>query len=426
MFTLAIIQFPGSTGVIELQRCAKAAGFATKVISWNQPNQAVGFDAYVLPGGFSFGDYSRSGLVAAHSVVMRVIKLAAAAGKPVIGFGNGFQILIESGLLPGLPNVGLAGGVGENIRVTGGSVQGVGYYHADTYIQSVAEAGRCALNVAMPEGSVIHAPSSQRYGRLVLAHELLLELERHDQILYKYCTVQGVVQNQFPTTPNASVWGIVGICNPLGNVVGCMAHPERTESGEVLFESLRLYIEKSLPTTPTYQLEWKAPNINVETYQPSDNSLELFIHAISDKYGTTVLTQLLQQYGFIVELDYLQHWEIWYKDPQLDRVTLAQHIMNSGELIVSPDQRYSIEAPQTKPDSVRILVRSIDDYEGKLMTRLLRDHFGLTTIDVMHQGIFWTVRFPNQNRATALKNLSDILQTYILYNPYIHECLIIN
>ena len=174
---------------------------------WHQSEDLAGFDAVILPGGFAYGDYLRTGAIARFSPVMKAIEKFAGAGGLVLGICNGFQILLEAGLLPGamLRNKGLRFICRHvHIRVE----------TTDTPFTCSAERGQVlTIPIAHSEGSYFCGP------------ETLAELKRNDQIVFRYTTPDG--REQPEANPNGSLANIAWICNRERNVVGLMPHPER-------------------------------------------------------------------------------------------------------------------------------------------------------------------------------------------------------
>ncbi|MFN8276207.1 MAG: phosphoribosylformylglycinamidine synthase subunit PurQ [Chitinophagales bacterium] len=182
-------------------------------------------DIIVLPGGFSYGDYLRTGAIARFSPVMdAVVKFAEEGGK-VLGICNGFQILCEAGLLPGalLRNTAMKYSC-KNVWL-----QPVSYY--------------TDLTRSIPKGRILKIPIAHGDGRYFADEKTLAEIERNDQILFRYCDENGRITES--ANPNGSEGNIAGICNAGRNVFGMMPHPERAaeralgnEDGRLLFESL--------------------------------------------------------------------------------------------------------------------------------------------------------------------------------------------
>ena len=424
MFRIAVIQFPGTNCEHETKRSLENAGLQAELVRWNERDGLDQYDGYVLPGGFAYEDRSRAGIVAAQDPIMDIIKQEAHKGKPVIGICNGCQILVETGLVPGLDNDTLAGAVMVNTRVKEGEIIGTGFYHDQVYLKNVAQTGRSCVTMDIPQGATVPASVANGEGRFVFPNDLLLELEKHDQILFKYCTSDGTVLNDFPTNPNGSEWGIAGLCNREGNVVAYMPHPERQDTGVPLFESLREYLETN-PTPKPYDIDWTPPESVVETYTPSPEAIQLYVGLkITDNAANTV-ELVLQQEGFGVQVSRQTHWEIWHSAGQ-DQVTgVVDTIIQSGEILNTNKETYTTEFTQPS-QSVSLLVRFADDYEGKAVSATLQNRFDLTQINNIQKGELWTLHFPNEPvEQKRLEQAIKILQTYILYNPYAQECLLV-
>jgi phosphoribosylformylglycinamidine synthase I len=220
-----VVVFPGSN-------CDHDAWYALgKVLHqpveflWHQSEQIKGFDAILLPGGFSFGDYLRTGAIARFSPVMRAVEQFARGGGLVLGICNGFQILCEAGLLPGVlqRNAGMRFVCRQvHIRVE----------NTDTPFTAAARPGQ-----------VLQVPIAHGDGNYYCDAATLAELERNKQIVFRYTTPDG--REDAAANPNGSLANIAGVCNSQRNVVGLMPHPERavetalgSADGVVIFRSL--------------------------------------------------------------------------------------------------------------------------------------------------------------------------------------------
>ncbi|MBH0053024.1 MULTISPECIES: phosphoribosylformylglycinamidine synthase subunit PurQ [unclassified Salinibacterium] len=200
---VGVITFPGSLDDRDAQRAVKLGG-GEPVALWHGDHDLKNVDAIVLPGGFSYGDYLRAGAIAAHSPIMSEVITAANAGMPVLGICNGFQILVESHLLPG----GL-------VRNDHGDFvcrdQKLRVENVDT-----------AWSNGFKEDEEIIIPLKNGEGGYIADQETLDRLEGEGQVVFRYLEVN----------PNGSANDIAGISNARGNVVGLMPHPEHaTEPG---------------------------------------------------------------------------------------------------------------------------------------------------------------------------------------------------
>jgi phosphoribosylformylglycinamidine synthase I len=231
MTRVAVVRFPGSNCDFDTLRAAERYG-AEAYFVWHRDVDLRRATIVILPGGFSYGDYLRSGAIARFSPVMQAVKQHAAGGGPVLGICNGFQILCEAHLLPGalMRNAGLTF-VSKPVDVT--------VERTDTVFTSDYETGsRLRLPVAHGEGRFVAAPDTLRM------------LESEGRVVLRY--VAATERSPFQPNPNGSANHIAGICNAEGNVVGIMPHPERAADrllgltgGSGFFTSLMAWHQES-------------------------------------------------------------------------------------------------------------------------------------------------------------------------------------
>jgi phosphoribosylformylglycinamidine synthase len=192
---------------------------------WHKDKEIGELDLVIVPGGFSYGDYLRSGAIARFSPIMEAVQDYVKKGFPVLGICNGFQILLEAGLLPGamLHNEKLRF-VCKNVNIR-------------------VESNRSIFTSDMKEGTVLNVPVSHGEGNYFIDDEGLTELKEHEQIAFRYCDANGNVTKE--ANFNGSVDSIAGITNKQGNVLGMMPHPERamesllgSSDGIPFFESI--------------------------------------------------------------------------------------------------------------------------------------------------------------------------------------------
>jgi phosphoribosylformylglycinamidine synthase I len=221
----AVVVFPGSNCDADTHWVLDMVAGIEADYAWHTETELAGYDAIILPGGFSHGDYLRSGAVAAKAPVMGAVRAAAGRGVPVLGICNGFQVLLESGLLPGamLHNAGI------DFRCE--------WVHLRTETTDTA-----FTNAALPK-LVLRLPIAHGEGNYHAPPELLAQLHDEDRVVFRYCDAAG---DPSPgANPNGSVDDIAGICNEARNVVGLMPHPERASEpdlgsvdGRVFWDSL--------------------------------------------------------------------------------------------------------------------------------------------------------------------------------------------
>jgi phosphoribosylformylglycinamidine synthase I len=202
---VAVVRFPGSNCETETLEAVRKAGGEALLLDYRS-RDLEGADAVILPGGFSYGDYLRSGAIARFSPVMQAVRAHSDAGGAVIGICNGFQILCEAQLLPG--------------ALLHNAQQRFNARPVDVRIERTDTA--CTADYE--DGQVIRIPLAHGEGRFVASDETIATLEGANQVVLRYVQVEG---SDAPANPNGSVADIAGICNPAGNVVGFMPHPER-------------------------------------------------------------------------------------------------------------------------------------------------------------------------------------------------------
>ncbi len=234
---IAIISFPGNNCEVESLRAVKRAGMEAVFFKWNDAReQLADVNGYFLPGGFSYEDRGRSGMVAARDPLFAFLHEEAERGKVIIGNCNGAQMLVESGLIP-LDR-------GLKMRLERNAIKGgaVGFINEWVWITPTCTRERCATSDW--EGTM-HLPIAHGEGRFMTKDkDLWKHLKENGQMAFSYCDTQGKVAADDPVvTPNGSTFAIAGLCNPAGNVVALMPHPERTPNGDPYFASMKRWIE---------------------------------------------------------------------------------------------------------------------------------------------------------------------------------------
>lgn len=226
---IAVIQFPGSNCEMETARAVEFAGMRAEVFRWNRnPKELEKFHGFVLGGGFSYQDRVRAGAVAAKEPVMQKISEENRRGKPVLGICNGCQVLVESGLVPGIRRGRVEMAMAPNRMERDGRVVRRGYFCTWVYVKHAAQQKRSFLTTFLSDGEVFPIPMAHGEGRFITRDKALQrKLQKNRQILLQYCTKDGEVMDGFPVNPNGSLWNAAAVCNEDGNVVAIMPHPER-------------------------------------------------------------------------------------------------------------------------------------------------------------------------------------------------------
>ena len=226
---VALIQFPGSNCEWESKRAAETAGMSCDVFRWNRPTDAlVDYDGYIIGGGFSYQDRVRSGAIAAKEpIVKTVFNQVTEHGKPIIGICNGAQVMVESGIVPGLEPGKVQMALAPNASDPGGRI--AQFCCRWVYVKLACEPSRCAFTGEYAPGEVIPIPIAHGEGRFTSRDEdVVAALKANDQILFQYCDVDGNIDDSRAVCPNGALMNIAAICNPEGNAMAIMPHPERS------------------------------------------------------------------------------------------------------------------------------------------------------------------------------------------------------
>ncbi|MFX0074423.1 MAG: phosphoribosylformylglycinamidine synthase I [Candidatus Hermodarchaeota archaeon] len=229
---IAVIQFPGANCDLDAVHVLNdVIGVETSLI-WHNHFKEADFDGVVLPGGFSFGDYLRAGIIAAHSPALEEARIMLKDGRPILGICNGFQILTEAEFLPGA------------------LLQNESLKFVCKWVNIKVVNNNTAFTHKMKTNDVLAIPVAHGEGRYYTDN--LKELEENDQIVFKYSTENGEYTSE--SNPNGSLDNIAGICNLERNCVALMPHPERaseailsprgTTHGKLFFESMVEFIKR--------------------------------------------------------------------------------------------------------------------------------------------------------------------------------------
>jgi phosphoribosylformylglycinamidine synthase len=222
-----VVIFPGSNCDTDTFHALRDQMGAPVDYIWHQATDLKGYDCVILPGGFSYGDYLRTGAVARFSPVMNAVADFAAKGGLVLGICNGFQILLEAGLLPGA------------------MLRNAGQKFVCKYLHLRVESTDTPYTRAMTKGAVLRLPIAHGEGNYYADPAALQEMKKNDQIVFRYCTPEGGITAD--ANPNGSLENIGGVCNRERNVLGMMPHPERCSDpllgsgdGRLVWESILL------------------------------------------------------------------------------------------------------------------------------------------------------------------------------------------
>jgi phosphoribosylformylglycinamidine synthase I len=220
-----VVVFPGSNCDQDCYYAIQAVVEKSVEFIWHQNTSLKSFDAIVLPGGFAYGDYLRTGALARFSPVMNAVRDFAEQGGLVIGICNGFQILTESGLLPGA------------------LLRNVGMKYVCKFLHIRTETSNTPFTNLLSKGQVLYIPIGHGEGNYFADADTLRALEENDQVVFRYSTTGGSITPE--ANPNGSLHNIAGIVNEKRNVLGMMPHPDRSSEtilgsadGKLIFECM--------------------------------------------------------------------------------------------------------------------------------------------------------------------------------------------
>jgi phosphoribosylformylglycinamidine synthase len=445
---IAVLQLPGVNCEPETCRALERAGLAAEIVRWTR-NDLDGFDGFVIPGGFSFQDRVRGGAIAAREPVIAAVIDAAAAGKPVVGICNGAQVLVESGLVPGLES-----GRVEMALAPNRMPDRRGYYSQWVHLRVDGAPSVATGGLAM--GTVLPMPIAHAEGRFVTRDPATAAaLEAGGQIVLRYAAPDGGPAGGPPHNPNGSLLDAAGISNAAGNVVAMMPHPERAATlsqvawelegawggrrraartlaaldeagpGLEIFRAMRHYLdgERSrlaggetaagaaargggeAPVAAPEVAEAAAASAVASGWEAPGRQVLFLTVALrgADPTALTATYAVRHRLGLGSEIAALERLQLWRFDvaapsvaEALDR---ARGWVTQSQLFVNPNQHvYRLEGAgeATRPavvDGVWIAVGDRPDQEGVAATRLVRERLGGTALVEARRAVVWQLRF---------------------------------
>ena len=427
MIKFAVLSFPGTNCETETVRAFKRAGMDAEMVLWNDERLKNGaglseFSGYCIAGGFSYEDRGRSGVVSAQDSVMEVVRQEAAKGKVVLGICNGAQILVETGLVPGYSNHALGMALAWNEMRQGGEVVDTGFYNAWCYLKNEAPKNRSPFN---DFDEVLHIPFAHGEGRFVMSDALFNQLEGNGQIVFKYCNEDGDISQEYPTTPNGAKGAIAAICNPTGNVMAIMPHPERDpeRNGYTIFSSIRRWIEEGKSSTEFSELGEGETPTDVRSVESFD--VEVYVRLIITDNTERTLEEVIQCKGMDAKLKRFEFFGLNLKPDQKATPELIESLMKSGELanlnkhqvyIKTAEGMFSYEkdrglvSSDLNLDSYVIAV-DYQDTVGEHKADALHLHMG-DAVESVRFGVLW------QFVETGEDVRQQVMDSFILYNPF--------
>ena len=440
---IAVIQFPGVNTEYETRREIDAAGMKGEFFRWNEEAKRLSkFDGFILPGGFSYEDRGRAGLVAALEPIMGAIREQSEKGKPVLGICNGAQMAMETGMVPGAENYKLAMALARNRRIKDNQVLGTGYYNDWIYIKHTASKGRTAFTINIEDGEVLYMPVAHGEGRFVTAVEGLLDqLIHNQQTVFRYCDKSGSINNEFPVNPNGSLYNLAAVCNPDGNVMSIMPHHERSLVSEKFFTSMRDYILGAKLNRPKIsRLKVSPPDPMLkEPYSPPSGAMQFFVDlVITDNEADTIEHAVCKLGLSNVRLARRTHFEIGLQD-KVDSKALAKKIIQSGLLLNTNKEAVTMKAGREtlrfkKESGTWIPLEKASNsgvsYDFSLLAREKQDLFGLAKTNTAHgrlkmdgvthikRGIIWNISVDSKSQKEKERVFKKLMSYNVFTNPH--------
>jgi len=423
---IAVIQFPGINTEVETCREINRAGMKAHLVRWNERASTLKkFDGFVIGGGFSFEDRVRAGIIASLEPIMQAVKEEAARGKAVLGICNGAQIVVESGLIPGITGEKLAMALARNKRVQDGKVLGTGYYNAWVKMKCVSK--RALFTQHFEEDEIIDAPIAHAEGRFTSElKEMLEDLHKNGQMVFRYCGENGAMSFAYPTNPNGAVYNLAAVCNPAGNVMAVMPHLERAPRASAkLFEGMR----DAILERKQGDVKGRIPRLNVKPlsaelskFEPEKQAFRFTIELkITDNTAETV-NITLQRLGFEnVSVARATHVEV-VTSGKVDSDKLAKKLIKSGVLMNTNKEVARMEGEERAAaddvQSISLLVRDTEDFLGAAKTATLRQRLKMSDVTEVRIGTLWTISISTKSTNVAEQTLKKLLDTHIFFNPH--------
>lgn len=413
LMRIALVQFPNSSSAQETKLAIQRAGMEPVEVSWHEIEKLSAMDGYIIVGSASSKDRIQAGMIAPFDPMLWAIKQESDKGKPVLGICHGAQVLVESGMVPGLKNnkVGIA--LIHNQHVIDGNIVATGFNDAWVHIRLHEHYQRNAFTRHLTPNNTLHLPIAHSEGRFVMSEILLDEITAQGLSVFQYCSEAGEIIEQFPINPNGSMKNIAAISNKAGNVMAILPRIDHAESGDAIFHSMRDYIvdSKARPETRkhTIPLYYYPRRPKTPMFERNDKTQECFVELVAtDQYALTV-QQRLQQLGFSVTVKRQTHWEV--------QTHFVDVIKQNG--ILFDEKKECIVDKATTRNTLAVLVRNKEDHIGheRLQALKLRS---ITDVDSISHGVLWYFTPTDANHPTDL--LDQIIDTNLIYHPSIHVC----
>lgn len=413
---IAIIEFPGTNCEVETAQAVVEANMEAVSFRYNENLSLLKqYDGFILPGGSSYEDRSRCGIIAALQPIINYLKEEDKKGKPILGICNGAQILLEAALVPGFANYTLGGSLTTNTLFEDPKTIGVGLYNSSVNIKSKDLKNKGAFFNNLDDNTIIKVPVASSSGRFVFSDEVLEKLKSHNCIALYYCDEQGQIINSATINPYNSINNIAGLTNFNGNVLAILPHIERVKEIKLFLESMRTYIAENKKSLKQV-VELDTPFTNQLKYERKPNTKEFVIGTVINDNSAATVQQTVEKLGFPAKIGRAIHWTL-VKDEnasEADFIDEVKKIEQSGHLF-NPNKEFVIQNDFSKGQ--KFLVQTIkeeDDALGLFNYKQLKKRFSLKSIKAIRHSVLWSISYDEENF------VNQILETNILNNPYTH------
>ena len=243
---------------------------------------------------------------------------------------------------------------------------------------------------------------------------MLKELIESQQTVFRYGDSDGNITPEFPTNPNGSIYNLAAVCNPGGNVMALMPHPERTAKGDAIFTSMREYITENIEVQNKV-LAYSADEYIIKPYKSDSNSIEWFVESIITDNEALSVQNALDHLQIPVTVSKQRYWKIDLSSNTSHEI--ENNINKSGELFNSNKER--LVEFQNRPKTACYLVCSKEDLIGRQKKEILMHHFKIKNLHDIQSGVLWMITVNDDNYE---ETLNRALKTNIFFNPFSHDC----
>ncbi len=282
------------------------------------------YAGFVLAGTFVDKNFSRLQLIAAFHPFLEVMQMQSMQGKPILGISDAAQILIETGLVPGLENNQVGMALTDNKRVIQGKIVGAGFCDTSVNIKLSEGYQFNAFTRHLTPQEIFQVPTAHAQGCFVIPPALLMEIQMQGLSVFQYCDTQGRVIDEFPVNPNGSVHNIAAVSNKAGNVMAVIPNITQSFAGTKIFASMRDYIAAAyIPRVKP--LQYHRPPFKMLSYEKPVLHKEIWVDLLTAEDPETAAVQnVLKEWGIRANIKRAIHWEIACEPAVLEKLKPAE------------------------------------------------------------------------------------------------------